>query len=845
MVVDPPNDMRDTSPLATLVGRRVGPYLLESEIGRGGMGSVWCARRADGQYEAQVAIKLLAAAWAGQDGEVRFRHEGKLLARLDHPNIARLLDAGVTEQTEPYLVIEYVEGERIDEHCRKQGLSIRARIELFLEVASAVAHAHRNLVVHRDIKPANVLVTRHGKAKLLDFGIGKLVEGDVPLTRSGHTLLTPEYAAPEQLLGAPVTTATDIYALGLLLYVLLTEQLPYRDAAASPAELIRRITTGAVPLPSSVAMTQVRGNAPPVAHQALQRELRGDLDNIVLKAMQPAPEQRYEDVNALIADLRRFLNHEPVSARASSAWYRFGKFVRRNRAAVIAGVAVLLAVTIGSVISITQTLEARRQRAAADEQELVVELFDDIVNLILFSEGGPDGPAASRESRLDRAGAMVEQRYAKNPGFAGRMLLQLAEHISDVGSTAVPTSLVERAYALGRKANDTDLMISANCNLARHLLGAGMTEQASQRMQQAQQMLATHQPDSSIQVECLAARALFELASGKREAAAQLMRDAIREMEQSGLAPQGNYTTLLTLLTSVYVEQGKFAQALALTDRAARLEREIGYADTSLQLVSSQNRAALLLSMGEVSAALAERTRVNEAVRKFHTPEETPFQYAFNYAAVLLRMERAPEALAVLAADLDRARHADNPGMLLQMLQFQAAAHLRLRQWDAAEALLREAQPLVAQGAGSAHVNSQVEMHHANLALGRNDLASARQHIEVALQLAGYGTAEPQRTLTRVLLAASTIALAQGRSADAEKYSVEALRISQSVSRGPESSADVGESLLMLAKSRAAAAQPGSQRSLLELAVACLSSGLAADHPLTREARELLVNPQD
>jgi len=289
-------------PIGSLSGRRVGPYLLQSELGRGGMGSVWLARRDDGQYDAQVAIKLLATAWLGRDGEIRFRHEGMLLARLDHPNIARLLDAGVTEQGEPYLVLEYIEGERVDDYCRKVGLQVRTRIELFLELLSAVAHAHRNLIVHRDIKPANVLVTREGKAKLLDFGIGKLVQGEEALTRTGHAVLTPEYAAPEQLLGEPVTTATDVYALGLLLYVILTERHPYLDAMGSPAELLRRITTGAMPLPSSIAMTQLRAGAPPVAHKSLQRELRGDLDNIVLKAMHSAPEQRYQDVGAFAAD---------------------------------------------------------------------------------------------------------------------------------------------------------------------------------------------------------------------------------------------------------------------------------------------------------------------------------------------------------------------------------------------------------------------------------------------------------------------------------------------------------------------------------------------------------------
>jgi serine/threonine-protein kinase len=338
---------------ANFENRRVGSYLLQSEVGRGGMGSVWLATRDDGQYQGRVAIKLLATSWLGQEGEQRFRQEGTLLARLDHPNIARLLDAGVTEQGEPFLVLEYVEGEQIDVFCDRVGLEVRARIELFSDLLGAVAHAHRNLIVHRDIKPANVLVSATGKIKLLDFGISKLLEQqDAQLTRTGHTLMTPQYAAPEQLLGAPVTTATDIYALGLLLYLLLTGRLPY-SATTSPAELMRLITTGVIPLPSRMAAephTQVQRS---LARASLQRQLRGDLDNIVLKAVHAAPEQRYQDVAAFDADLRRYLNHQPVSAREATALYRLRKFTRRNRTGVIAACLVLLSMSVGGLFSIT------------------------------------------------------------------------------------------------------------------------------------------------------------------------------------------------------------------------------------------------------------------------------------------------------------------------------------------------------------------------------------------------------------------------------------------------------------------------------------------------------------
>src|SRR5882672_5745810 len=231
----------------SLAGLRLGAYILESPLGQGGMGIVWLARRSDGRFEGKVAIKLLNAALIGRGGEARFRREGSILGRITHPHVAQLFDAGVSPTGQPYLVLEYIEGEAIDRYCDQRGLDVEGRIRLFLDVLAAVAHAHANLVVHRDLKPSNVLVAKGGNVKLLDFGIAKLLEDDATpgqateLTREGGRALTPEYAAPEQVLGEPVTTATDVYALGVLLYVLLGGQHPAGDHTKSPAELIKAI----------------------------------------------------------------------------------------------------------------------------------------------------------------------------------------------------------------------------------------------------------------------------------------------------------------------------------------------------------------------------------------------------------------------------------------------------------------------------------------------------------------------------------------------------------------------------------------------------------------------------
>ena len=269
---------------ATLAGQALGTYTLVSPIGQGGMGSVWLARRSDGRFEGVAAVKLLNASLVGRAGEERFRREGSILARLRHPHIAHLLDAGVSPSGQPYLVLEQVEGEPIDRYCESHDLGVEKRLGLFLDVLEAVAHAHANLIVHRDIKPSNVLVATDGQVKLLDFGIAKLLEEEsgageaTALTRDGGRALTPEYAAPEQVTGGAVTTATDVYALGVLLYVLLTGKHPAEEALRSPADLLRSIVDTEPHRPSEAAPSDL-----------VRRQLRGDLDTIVAKALKKDP----------------------------------------------------------------------------------------------------------------------------------------------------------------------------------------------------------------------------------------------------------------------------------------------------------------------------------------------------------------------------------------------------------------------------------------------------------------------------------------------------------------------------------------------------------------------------
>ena len=345
------------------VGRHFGPYDALRLLGAGGMGAVYLAARADDQFQKQVAIKLIKR---GMDSEAvvqRFRNERQILANLDHPYIARLLDGGTTDDGRPYFVMEYIRGKPIDQYCEAAGLDVEEICELFRKMCEAVAYAHRNLVVHRDLKPGNMLVTEDGTPKLLDFGIAKILTSeaesaahDHTVTMAGARVMTPDYASPEQVRGTGVTTATDVYALGAVLYRLLTGQRPHRLDGLTPAEIEAAICDREPARPSAAAPARLR------------RHLEGDLDNIVLMALRRQRDRRYPSVDALSEDLRRYTAGLPVSAREDSTLYRAAKFLGRHRVAAAAAAAVAVTLAAGAVVSTVEARRALRAQRMAEER---------------------------------------------------------------------------------------------------------------------------------------------------------------------------------------------------------------------------------------------------------------------------------------------------------------------------------------------------------------------------------------------------------------------------------------------------------------------------------------------
>ena len=490
---------------------RIGPYRVLGRLGRGGMGEVLLAERADGLFDQRVAIKLLRTGMASDEILSRFSRERRILARLEHPHIARLLDGGATEDGRPYFVMELLEGEPITDFCRSRGLAVDRRLDLLQDCCDAVAAAHRNLVVHRDLKPSNVLVTKDGEVKLLDFGIAKLLGPDdtgeaAAETRTELRLLTPAYAAPEQILGEPVTTATDVWALGALAYEVLTGTLPQKregrsaaglaavaaeDVKERPSQRVAREPLDALPFPQPTEGDRRR----------LERRLRGDLDNILLAALRREPERRYASVTALAGDLRRYRDGQPIKARPDTFGYRFSKFVRRNRVGVAAAVLVFASLVAGLAVAAWQArraeAHAKTAAAAARRAEAVKEFL-----IGLFEVADPEqasGGSVTASELLDQAGKRLQSELASEPDVQADLLEAVARIDKGLGRLGTAEDLAKRSLDIRERilpAGDAAIGRSL-ATLGAVKLSAGKLDQAEKELTRALALLeATDGPDT-------------------------------------------------------------------------------------------------------------------------------------------------------------------------------------------------------------------------------------------------------------------------------------------------------------------------------------------------------------
>ena len=666
---------RPAEPTATLVGFEVGAYRLVEPLGQGGMGTVWLAERKDGQFDQRVAVKLLNAALVDRAGTDRFAREAGILARLTHPNISRLLDAGVSSLGTPYLVLEYVDGAHIDAECDRRRLPLRERLYLFLDVLAPVAHAHANLIVHRDLKPANVLVTSDGYVKLLDFGIAKLLStgpDDVTMSGSRDAALTPAFAAPEQLSGGSVTTATDVYALGVLLYLLVTGRHPSLSGAVTPAGLIDavvhrdpvRASEIVRQSPSEGDGADALANARSTTPRRLAEALAGDLDTILARALKKAPAERYASVVEFEADLRRYLRHEPIAARPDTWRYRATKFTRRNLAAVALGAVAGLALTGGLVGTLLQARRATAQAERADRQAAVAtaerdfarrqlqraEAINDL-NAFLISDAAPGGAPFTARDLLGRAEQIVTRQAADD--VQTESLASIGQLYGTIGETARSSDVLARAYEHARTSDDPAVRAKTTCEYGSAVVRSGDAVRARALVAEGLAALPDDSRFSLARMSCHMSGSSVENWAGGGDASIAHAQAAREAAEQSGALSPLIELKLTMNLAEAYRIAGRYADAdVAFRDADARLTT-LGREDTERASVLLNNWGLVLGSLGHPleSERMLRRSVAISSARGDESRIE-PVSWA-NLAVAAFDLARYDEAarLAVRARD--------------------------------------------------------------------------------------------------------------------------------------------------------------------------------------------------
>lgn len=607
----------------------VGPYRLLRLLGEGGMGTVWLAERQDMLHRRQVALKLPRDAARRPGLRERMLREREILGALNHPHIARLYDAGVDAEGQPWLALEYVEGEAIDRYCATRALGIPARLRLLQQVLGAVGHAHAHLVVHRDLKPANILVTAAGEVRLLDFGIAKLLEpftpGDAPESETPGAVteltgrpMTLDYAAPEQLLGQPVGTAVDIYALGVVLYELLSGTRPYVAAGGirSRAALEDAIVEGSPPPPSSR-----------VADTGTRRSLRGDLDTIVAKAMKPAPGDRYRTADAFAADIARHLAHEPVLARPDSRRYRLGRFVARNRVAVGATTGVVLALVGGAGLATWQAQRALvEQRRAQEVKDFVVSIFE-----------GADpyrgaGQVLSAVQLLQQARQQVDAGLAGRPALQLEMLTLIGNSLSNLQDMKAGEAVLRDAIAAGGETfGDTHpLMLRAREAHAYALRFAGTQQQQQSALVTLVPQLRA-QGDAMVRelARALESRAMLLWAERQWVQAEAEAREMLTLTTERLGVDHPLTTDARWLLSATLRKQQRHEEALAIGREAypRMVARYGGDVRAPPVIDATANLGRLLVNAGDVSAGIRLQAQALEDTAAVFGPQSLGVGY--------------------------------------------------------------------------------------------------------------------------------------------------------------------------------------------------------------------------
>ena len=826
-------------PAASLAGQTVGAYTLVEPIGQGGMGSVWRARRSDGRFEGTAAVKLLNASLVGRSGEERFRREGSILARLVDPHVARLLDAGVAPWGQPYLVLEHVDGDRIDAYCDARRLGVEARLRLLLDVAAAVSHAHANLVVHRDIKPSNVLVDRDGNVKLLDFGIAKLLEegdgadGATALTREGGRAFTPEFAAPEQLAGGLVTTATDVHALGTLAYLLLSGAHPAAAPGATPSDLLRAIVERD-PIAPSEAATADAASARGASVDGLRRELRGDLDTIVAKALKKDPAERYPSVDALAADLRHYLAHEPIDARPDSVGYRAAKFARRHRLGVALATAAVMAAVAGTLLVLWQAREAQRQRDAARDQ-LARAAASSEFQTFLLSAGAPAGKKFVPADLLEQGEVVVERQFREGDPLRAELLAGIGMQYLTAQRWEKARPVLERADALAQRSGDPALRARVRCPLALAWVSDGQAERGEAMIARAIADLPETPENALTRAACLTRWAEFSFYTDQGEPMVRRASDALATLDSSPIPSLATRLDAQASLAYGYYLSGRNAEADAAYARLTK-DLERNGRERTLLAADAWNNWALVHDRGDIRKAETLYRRALELHRDLAGEDGVGAVVLHNYAGVLHQLARYEDAEPIFREAIRLARERKNAFVEIPATLELAAMYAEWRRPDDAARALKTLDPYLGTAAFTPLRRAYLAHTRGVVAVERGEAPEARREFAEAIRM--YDAIPAKFAWgVQALVGLARAELATGHPDAAETAARRALALAESfVDRGARSYL-IGLSLAELGRAELALRGPEAARPTLQTALGHLQDTLGPDHPATAAAR--------
>lgn len=655
-------------------GERIGPYRVVATLGAGGMGEVFLAERADSEFEQKVAIKVVHGGAFGRAVQSRLKIERQILAQLDHPNIAHLLDGGTLPDGTAYLVMEYIDGVPIDIFCDTHRLDVRARLELFVSVCAAVHYAHQNLIVHRDLKPSNILVTAAGVPKLLDFGIAKLLaerqvgQHTLAVTRDDFRIMTPDHASPEQVRGQPITTASDVYVLGVLLYKLLAGVGPFVIASARLVDIERAICEAAPPVPSHAvpdgdsaqahAISEARGTGV----RRLRRILEGDLDNIVCMAMRKEPERRYGSAEQLAGDIRRYLQGKPVIARKDTLAYRSAKFVTRHWLPVAAGALVFFLILAFTVTTYEQSVRiaaerdrvAEQREAAEHERARAEEVSTFLVDLFKLSDPEVNrGNQVTARELLDSSIKRLHDTFKDQPATKAALLATLGEVYDSLGQYQDAVPILRESLELQQQSKDRS-HVDALLELGRVLFKSGNLQGAEIPLQEA--LRVSQREFGAADLE--SGRALWVLGQlrhlqGKFGGAIDLYKRALDILETTQ-APATEVARLLDNMAQDYERQQQWVLAKQTYERALAIDQRVLGNDHPRVASHLQNLAIVAQNMGDLKRAESlYREAIASEERAFGNRHPETAATQGNYALLLEREGRLAEAEPLLRDALE------------------------------------------------------------------------------------------------------------------------------------------------------------------------------------------------